>query len=204
MGINKDSKFIKYILKNYPELVYFYSENLSDQVINKLDQLIIDTENKYKFKVINNKLYVFDSNINNNKYIEVIKIDNDSSQEVLSAMIDLGYDNSNIEEFLSEAKNITIKYNNTQYLISNNKLELVLNDIDNISSFNVIRRINKKMFDYIYKNSSNSKDILDKLVNLIALIILLSLGISNNKYKDLNDLTNLLKIKFKKTFSYIN
>ena len=42
MGINKDSKFIKYILKNYPELVYFYSENLSDQVINKLDQLIID------------------------------------------------------------------------------------------------------------------------------------------------------------------
>ena len=88
MGINKDSKFIKYILKNYPELVYFYSENLSDQVINKLDQLIIDTENKYKFKVINNKLYVFDSNINNNKYIEVIKIDNDSSQEVLAAMID--------------------------------------------------------------------------------------------------------------------
>lgn len=194
MGINKDSKFIKYILKNYPELVYFYSENLSDQVINKLDQLIIDTENKYKFKVINNKLYVFDSNINNNKYIEVIKIDNDSSQEVLSAMIDLGYDNSNIEEFLSEAKNIAIKYNNTDYLISNNKLQLVLNDIDNISSFNIIRRINKKMFDYIYKNSSNSKDILDKLVNLLVLIIVLSLGISNNKYRDLNDLKKLSPI----------
>ena len=50
------------------------------------------------------------------------------------------------------------------------------------------------MFDYIYKNSSNSKDILDKLVNLLVLIIVLSLGISNNKYRDLNDLKKLSPI----------